>query len=398
MEQMTCLIQLATDDGREYVIDVLADGVWDMIGDLAPLFSDRTIVKIGHGVDGVDIQSLHRDFGLFVVNIFDTIEAAKALRLKEMGLARLCEYYNLPNCETYAVLKEKYQNSDWTKRPLTDHMVLYGRYDVHYLVKLRRLMMRDLVKHDHNVQTEFGCGNAEMAAYIKACNKEDGIEDDCGPLDVDDIPHDDIEAGTTDIDDTDRSCFHAKELRMNSSLMQVISSCQDKCLRIWKDKREDCLKDSGYITLLTNAKKEGNEWSSSQLELYEQLAHWRDSVAAKEEVLSGFVCGLEFLAKVSWIRPRNRRHLQQICYHLPPIFEKNDCMYLEEVFALVEQSCLNDSVRNKKVFPSYLEWKKRQQMLGATWITNDGNWWLGLAGTVAAVAATTTFIKLRNRK
>ena len=394
MQQMTCLIQLATDDGREYVIDVLADGVWDTVGGLGPIFADNGVVKIGHGVDGVDIQSLHRDFGILVVNIFDTIEAAKTLRLKEKGLAKICDYYNLPNCEIYTMLKEKYQNTDWTRRPLTDPMVLYGRYDVHYLIKLRKLLMRDLIKPEGNVQVEFDNGDAEMAAFIRACNEEDGIEDDYSPLNLDDFPHDDDdELQTTELDDGDnnKTLFHAKDLRLNLSLMQVISSSQDKCLTIWKDKPEDYFKDSGYITLITNSKKAGNGWTLNQVELYKQLAQWRESVATKEEVLSGFVCGLEFLAKVAWIRPRNQCDLQQICYHLPPILEQNEGLYLNEIFAMVEQSCLNDTITKQKIFPSYKEWKEQQQSL-LVW-----NNWIGIASGIAVATATMAFIKLRNR-
>jgi ribonuclease D len=61
--QITCLIQLATNDGREYIIDVLGDNgkVWDTVGGLANIFADKSIVKIGHGINGLDIQSIQRD-------------------------------------------------------------------------------------------------------------------------------------------------------------------------------------------------------------------------------------------------------------------------------------------------------------------------------------------------
>ena len=68
--QVTCLIQLATSSGLEYVIDPLAPGVWDTISLLAPIFGSKEIVKVGHSIGGLDVRSLHRDFGIFVVKPF----------------------------------------------------------------------------------------------------------------------------------------------------------------------------------------------------------------------------------------------------------------------------------------------------------------------------------------
>ena len=50
--QSTCLIQLSSNLGKEYIIDPLADGVWDAVELLVPLFCDPNIVKIGHSISG----------------------------------------------------------------------------------------------------------------------------------------------------------------------------------------------------------------------------------------------------------------------------------------------------------------------------------------------------------
>jgi ribonuclease D len=146
--QLTCLLQVTSDAGKEYVIDTLADGVWDQVGGLAPLFADPGIVKIGHSIGGLDVRSLHRDFGIFIVNAFDTYESAKILGLKAHGLAKVCEHYGITEGEKYERLKAVYQASDWRIRPLTAPMIQYGRYDIHYLVKMRKLMMRDLTRSE----------------------------------------------------------------------------------------------------------------------------------------------------------------------------------------------------------------------------------------------------------
>ena len=71
---MTCLLQLAMF-GKDYVIDVLAPGVWSHLGEqLRPIFADPAIVKIGHGIDGMDVVALYRDLGIFVLNEFDSCE------------------------------------------------------------------------------------------------------------------------------------------------------------------------------------------------------------------------------------------------------------------------------------------------------------------------------------
>lgn len=50
--QSTCLIQLRSNLDKEYVIDPLADGVWDSIELLSSVFEDPNIVKIGHSISG----------------------------------------------------------------------------------------------------------------------------------------------------------------------------------------------------------------------------------------------------------------------------------------------------------------------------------------------------------
>ena len=149
-KQSTCLIQLCTNlKHQEYVIDVLAPGVWDQVSLLQPIFANPSVVKIGHGISGIDVPCLHRDFGIFIVNAFDTLEAATKLRLKKhLGLAKLCKYYDLDEGGRHAELKDIYQMCDWRERPLKEDQVEYGIMDVRFLVQLRRLLIRDILEFD----------------------------------------------------------------------------------------------------------------------------------------------------------------------------------------------------------------------------------------------------------
>ena len=164
-QMVTCLIQLCTNTGLEYMIDVFAkdeeedhgggggssNSVWDNVQLLRPIFANPKIVKIGHGITGIDIPCLQKDFGIFIINAFDTFEAASILHLKGyLSLAKLCNYYNLVdnNCDeekTYVKLKEKYQNTDWRVRPLEEDMIDYGLRDMRYLVRLIEALVKDLV-------------------------------------------------------------------------------------------------------------------------------------------------------------------------------------------------------------------------------------------------------------
>jgi ribonuclease D len=182
--QLTCLLQVTSDAGKEYVIDTLADGVWDEVGGLAPLFADRRIVKIGHSIGGLDVRSLHRDFGIFIVNAFDTYESARILGLPGLGLAKVCEYYGITEGEKYEELKAVYQACDWRIRPLTAPMIQYGRYDIHYLVKMRKLMMRDLTASElwDKDSTEKDAEDRLVADSLAATLlRIDQLEDEKGP-------------------------------------------------------------------------------------------------------------------------------------------------------------------------------------------------------------------------
>ncbi len=144
--QITCLIQITSNMKKEYVIDPLAPGVWDEIPQLQSIFGNPRIVKIGHAIASLDVPALYRDFGIGIVNAFDTYEAAKCIpHIAPYGLAGLCQYYFMPHADTYQSLKDTYQNCNWRERPLTADMMLYGRMDVHYLISLRHLLIRDMI-------------------------------------------------------------------------------------------------------------------------------------------------------------------------------------------------------------------------------------------------------------
>lgn len=374
--QVTCLFQLSSNaTTRDYVIDTLAPGVWDHVSLLAPLFADPTIVKVGHAIGSMDIPSLHRDFGIFVVNAFDTFEASKVLRQASgNGLASVCESYGLANVERYHTLKAQYQNTDWRVRPLTDEMIQYGRYDIHYLLALRKLMIRDLTREElwdnvgSNKEAERRMIAKALASTIKRMEQEeDGYGDDSSLAfenaiessssldtsmasrlssfsDDDDGYYTPPAEEDPNADVTRQSEYGAQDLRMQADLMTVITHSQQRCLELWSAKSETITKNDNFISVIYRAGKGELEWTPSNMALYEDLCHWRDTVAKKEGVLPGLVCPLDWLVDIAVKRPPSEMALRRITYYLPTFVEGSNGVLLQEILSLVRNSLEKDGM------------------------------------------------------
>ncbi len=123
--EKVCLLQL-TAFGEDFVIDPLS--VKDM-SPLAAMFRNPKIEKIFHAGE-YDIVCLKRDYGFKIINIFDTMVAARTLGLSRLGLAPLIEeHFNVK-------LSKKLQRANWGKRPLTPEHIEYARNDTHFLHEL----------------------------------------------------------------------------------------------------------------------------------------------------------------------------------------------------------------------------------------------------------------------
>jgi ribonuclease D len=131
--EKVCLIQLAVG-GSSYLIDPL--GAIDL-SPLAPVLEDVGRSKILHGSD-YDLRVLHRDFGLRICGLFDTMIAARLLGEPALGLSALLEKH------LDVKLDKRYQRADWSRRPLPEAMMRYAALDTHYLETLAGKLRRDL--------------------------------------------------------------------------------------------------------------------------------------------------------------------------------------------------------------------------------------------------------------
>ena len=379
--QLTCLLQVTSNVGKEYIIDALAPGVWDEVHGLAPLFADPAIVKIGHSTASLDVRSLHRDFGIFVVNLFDTYEAARALGFESLGLVAVCMHYGLRDCDTYLDLKHAYQSCDWRVRPLTQPMIQYARYDVHYLIQLRWLMMRDMVQKVFwdsqkgvEVQAEerlVAESLSQTLAQIELAEEDALVEEENNEafktpekkqrdiltfLDEDEMEgnsEDDDFKTAVDFNRSEDDTFYtpglnsrnmsflddsfekddnegalvkkditAADLRLQPVLMKVVSISQERSRTLWNSSKEQHRNNALFQSIIKRAERRRVVWEDSSTDLYDELCQWRQSVAEELECLPGFVAPLDFLVAVAWKRPTTELGLRRINTRLPSVLEQ----------------------------------------------------------------------------
>uniref|UniRef100_A0A2K5E0K9 Exosome complex component 10 n=1 Tax=Aotus nancymaae TaxID=37293 RepID=A0A2K5E0K9_AOTNA len=131
---LTCLMQISTRM-EDFIIDTL-----ELRSDMYILnesLTDPAIVKVFHGADS-DIEWLQKDFGLYVVNMFDTHQAARLLNLGRHSLDHLLKLY----CNVES--NKQFQLADWRIRPLPEEMLSYARDDTHYLLYIYDKMRLEL--------------------------------------------------------------------------------------------------------------------------------------------------------------------------------------------------------------------------------------------------------------
>ncbi len=137
-QERVCLIQLSTSD-QDYLVDTLA---LSDLGCLASFFASPTIQKIFHAAE-YDLICLKRDYGFDILNVFDTMIAARTLGYQQVGLGAVVEG------QLGVHLDKRYQRANWGQRPLKPEMLEYARLDSHYLISLRDKFLSQLVEKGH---------------------------------------------------------------------------------------------------------------------------------------------------------------------------------------------------------------------------------------------------------
>lgn len=97
---------------------------------IAPIFANPSIVKIFHGAPD-SIKWLQRDFGIYVVNLFDTREAARLLSFPLHTYDSLLKLYS-----DATVVHKPLHFYDWRQRPLTSTLQNVAMDRATYLLQI----------------------------------------------------------------------------------------------------------------------------------------------------------------------------------------------------------------------------------------------------------------------
>ncbi|RUS73284.1 hypothetical protein EGW08_018957, partial [Elysia chlorotica] len=149
---ITCLLQISTRT-HDYIVDTLE--LRNHLNVLNHVFTDPNIVKVLHGSDS-DIGWLQRDFSVYVVNIFDTGQAARVLGFSRFSLAHLLMNY----CQVEA--DKQFQLADWRIRPLPQELINYAREDTHFLLYIYDMMRNQLLDRSNTT------GNLLLSVYERS--------------------------------------------------------------------------------------------------------------------------------------------------------------------------------------------------------------------------------------
>lgn len=140
-----CLMQVSNRQ-QDWVVDCLMPEIRANLEILNEVFTDPNIVKVLHGAES-DIVWLQENFHLYIVNLFDTFHASRALELPRHSLAFLLSAY----CDFTA--DKRYQLADWRIRPLPAEMLHYARSDTHFLLFIYDQLREALLEKGKNPST-----------------------------------------------------------------------------------------------------------------------------------------------------------------------------------------------------------------------------------------------------
>ena len=260
---------------------------------LSSFFHSPKIVKVMHGAKS-DVKWLQRDFGIYIVNLFDTSLASRLLKLPSASLAYLLKKYaGLTDIDSW---KSKYQLGDWRVRPLDKGMLLYAMGDTHYLLDIYDVLRTELVKKG-------GGDNADE-------NKH-------------------------------------KETHVISIQSVLDSSRAISRIRYTKDP----FYPNGYKRLLsnsnrkaTNSRRVQSRFTAKQTSLLAYLWDWRDSTARELDESLHYICNDKALMRIAMAMPHNLKLLQGLLNPMPPLVMK----YSQQVIDLVKKAKHDNVAKTKK--------------------------------------------------
>ena len=295
---LCCLIQISTRT-VDYVIDaiVLHDDIGEILG---PIFSDENILKVFHSCEGLDIPALHRDFEIYVVNVFDTQLAASCLCHSRPSLIDTLRRLNINVGGRHAVLKAKYQRWEkWLDRPLDADALEYARLDATFLLDLKDKLL-DLLQNP--------CGPAARAAF------DDGDEDDDDDETkaLGDAEEEDLDWG----DDPDETTGGPVPLGDEESDAVRHAWClsQRASLKLWRPRPPPGVLFKQDKTF----RRERRQLDQVQRKCFEDLFAWRDHVARSLDEIPNRIASSDVLLALARHKPISVDLLGRAFFPVPP--------------------------------------------------------------------------------
>jgi exosome complex exonuclease RRP6 len=132
----TCLLQISSRT-RDFLVDALA--LRPYLRSLNRVTTNPSILKVLHGCDS-DVLWLQRDFNVYLVNVFDTGQAARVLAYPSFGLAYLLQTF------ANVTAQKQFQMADWRQRPIPHALLKYAREDTHYLLGIYDRVKNELIE------------------------------------------------------------------------------------------------------------------------------------------------------------------------------------------------------------------------------------------------------------
>jgi ribonuclease D len=281
----TCLIQISSRD-RDYIIDALS-----LRGNLHALnrvTTDPTIVKVLHGSDS-DIAWLQRDFGVYIVNLFDTGQASRILMYPSYSLAYLLSKF--PN----VTANKEFQTADWRERPLPAVMLAYAREDTHYLLGIYDRMKQELIEKSSSLVP---------GTTLRVQTRKDGVH------------------------------YVLDSCQIPNLLKDVLDKSAEKSLIVYDKER---FSQSAYKRVMMKlGLKDINDEDSVNNRVFSAVYDWRDATAREEDESPHFVMPNKLIQRISENVPTNMDALVRSCNPMPPLVLTKSAELLKVIKNVVE--------------------------------------------------------------
>ena len=257
-EGFTCLMQVSTR-AEDFLVDTLA--LRGRLHVLNTVFTDPCVLKVLHGCDW-DVLWLQRDFALYLVNCFDTGQAARVLGLPSFALKYLLQLY----CNVEA--DKRYQLADWRIRPLPPEMFDYARGDTHYLLYIYDRMKADLLARAGGAPT--------LLAEVLDRSRNICL-----------------------------SCYRPTPPPTAAAARRIL------------------LRDRSGNGASSSSSSGHRSFTRLQTAVLEELYRWRDTVARREDESVRYILPNHMLLRVAELLPTSLPELLKTCNPVPVVFHTN---------------------------------------------------------------------------